>query len=288
MSALTAARNTKEALGTVHRYPLAAGVIAFAGGLAVIDAAGNCKPGVTALGLRAVGRFEQDVDNSLGIAGALSVDVKSGDFRFANSSGGDEITAADIGNNAYIVDDQTVAKTTGGATRSIAGRIVDVDSLGVWVELGMSVTQAPGGAVLAANNGSDFGSLPTLRSNVGVAEKLGDPTITVGAEAVNVINVGVQLKDSAGVNLAVRGAIRAYLSDDANGDSIAVTAPSGGVAIGAYGVLIPQVAGKAFDLVSEADGTINIDITEAGADTWYLILILPDGRLVASGAITFA
>ena len=288
MSALTGSRNTKEAIGSIHHYPMAAAVIAYAGGLAVLDAAGNCKPGVTATGLVAVGRFEQDVDNSAGLAAAKNVPVKSGVFRYANSSSTDEITKAEIGDNAFIVDDQTVAKTSGSATRSIAGQIVDVDDLGVWVKLGMAVTDAPGGALAAASNLSDLGSVATARANLGVYEKLGTPSFVIGAEGSNAINVGIQLKDSVGVDLAVRGSIRAYLSDDAAGDSIAGTAPSGGVVIGTDGVLIPIVAGKAFELVSEADGDIDITITEAGADTWYLILIMPDGRLVASGAITFA
>lgn len=111
---------------------------------------------------------------------------------------------------------------------------------------------------------------------------------TIGAETGgNTINVGIQLKDK-GVDLSRRASVLAYLSDDANGDSIAGTAPSGGVAIGTDGLAIPLVANKAFQLVSEADGDIDLDIVEASGDTWYLIVVLPDGRLVASNAITFA
>lgn len=121
-------------------------------------------------------------------------------------------------------------------------------------------------------------------------EKMGIPSFVIGAEggSPNAINVAIQLKDSSGADLAVRGSVFAYLSDDANGDSIAASAPSGGVAIGTDGLAIPVVADKAFQLVSEADGDIDLDITEGGIDTWHLILIMPDGRLVASDAITFA
>lgn len=113
-------------------------------------------------------------------------------------------------------------------------------------------------------------------------------SITVGTEATNVINVAVQLKNASGGNLAARGSVIAYLSDDANGDSIAATAPSGGVAVGTDGLAIPLVADKAFCLVSESDGDIDLDITEVGADTWYLIIVTPAGELIASDAITFA
>lgn len=113
--------------------------------------------------------------------------------------------------------------------------------------------------------------------------------ITVGTEAANAINVAIQLKDRhGGGELGERAGVFAYLSDDAYGNSVAATAPDGGAAIGTDGLAIPLVANKAFWLVSEADGDIDITITESGADTFYLILVMPDGKLVPSGAITFA
>lgn len=112
-------------------------------------------------------------------------------------------------------------------------------------------------------------------------------TITVGADAGTTAAVTIQLVDANGNDLAQRGSVFAYVSDDANGDSVAGTAPDG-VAIGTDGVAIPLVAGKAFQLISEADGDIDLTFTEDGADTWYLILVMPTtGKLVASGAITF-
>lgn len=113
-------------------------------------------------------------------------------------------------------------------------------------------------------------------------------TFTIGDEAANSINVGIQLTDAAGSDLDERCTVLAYLSDDANGDSVAATAPDGNVAVGTDGVLIPVVADKAFYLTSEADGDIDLDVGETGTDTWYLIVVLPDGTLVASDAITFA
>ena len=288
MTALSADRNTPRAEGDVQSYPVLTGVKCWAGGIAVLDSSGWCKPAVTATGLVVAGPLDEQVDNTLGSSGDVSVKVRPGTFRFANSAAADEITKAEIGDNCYLVDDQTVAKTSGSSTRSVAGKIVQVDTLGVWVELGVAITNAPGGALLAANNLSDVSALATARSNLGVAEKMGAPAIVVGAEAGNAINVAIQLTNSAGADLAVRGAVRAYLSDDAAGDSIAATAPSGGAAIGTDGLAIPLVAGKAFALISEADGDIDLTITEAGADTWYLILVMPDGKLVVSDAITFA
>lgn len=112
-------------------------------------------------------------------------------------------------------------------------------------------------------------------------------TAVAGAEATNVVNVAIQLKDGNGADITERRALLAYLSDDANGDSVAGTAPTT-VAIGTDGVAIPLVAGKCWLLISEADGDIDINVTDAGADTWYLILVLPNGDLVASNAIVVA
>lgn len=167
MGALTADRNTAERTGDLLSAGCAAAVICRAGGIAVLDASGNIKPGVVATGLICVGRFEETVDNSAGLADALTATAKRGTFRYANSAAGDAITAAEIGDVCYIVDDQTVAKTSNGATRSVAGIIADVDSAGVWVRMGFESYASPATSLLAANNLSDLGTKATARTNLG-------------------------------------------------------------------------------------------------------------------------
>ena len=132
-----------------------------------------------------------------------------------------------------------------------------------------------------------FSGTVRLTGTVAMAGRLGGATITVGTEAATVINVGIQLNDEAGTAMAERASLMAYVSDDANGDSVAATAPDT-VAIGTDGLAIPLVANKCFLLTSEADGDIDVNFTNAAADTFYLILVMPDGSLVASGAITHA
>jgi len=61
----------------------------------------------------------------------LKITVKRGVFQFAN---GASFTVNDIGDLCYVADNQTVT-TAGSATADIpVGRIVDVDSAGVWVD----------------------------------------------------------------------------------------------------------------------------------------------------------
>jgi hypothetical protein len=137
MAALTADRNTYRKDAELIVLPAAAAKTFFVGALAALDAAGRATPGATATTLKGLGRVEDFVNNSAGAAGAADVTIRRGTFRFANSAAGDAITAAEIGSDCYIVDDQTVAKTSGTNTRSIAGRVMDVDALGVWVRLGL-------------------------------------------------------------------------------------------------------------------------------------------------------
>ncbi len=111
--------------------------------------------------------------------------------------------------------------------------------------------------------------------------------ITVAAENTNVVAVQIQLLDSGGVDLAVRGSVFAYLSDDANGDSIVATAPDTVAAV-TDGVVVPLIAGKYFALMSEADGDIDINVTEDGTKTCYLVVVLPSGQHVVSAAIPTA
>lgn len=117
---------------------------------------------------------------------------------------------------------------------------------------------------------------------------VGNVTFMVGAEASNVINVGLQFKGQSLGDGTERCNLFAYLSDDANGDSIVAVAPSGGVAVGTDGLAIPLVAGKAWNITSEADGDVDLNITHVGAKTCYLIVVLPNGGTVKSGAITFS
>lgn len=112
-------------------------------------------------------------------------------------------------------------------------------------------------------------------------------TFTVGAEAADAINVAVQLKDGNGKDCTVRHTLMWYLSGNANGDTLA-TAPDSGIAIGTDGLLIESVANLAGFVTSEADGDIDVALTESGAGTWYLVLVMPNGSLKVSGAITFA
>ena len=134
--ALTADRSTPRRASEEFEFPVDAGKVIYAGALVVIDTADNlAKPAVTATTGRCVGVAQDRADNSAGSDGDVSVKVRRGCFRLKNSASADLIDLGDVGLDCYIVDDQTVAKTNGSSTRSVAGKVRDVDADGVWVEI---------------------------------------------------------------------------------------------------------------------------------------------------------
>lgn len=132
MAAMTEDRNTPARDGAIVSMPVAAGKKLFAGAMVARDLAGYATPGATATTLMGMGRAESVADNSSGADGDLAVAVRKGVFRFANDAT-DTVTRAAIGQDCYIVDDQTVAVNDGTGTRSKAGKVFDVDPEGVWV-----------------------------------------------------------------------------------------------------------------------------------------------------------
>jgi hypothetical protein len=161
-----------------------------------------------------------------------------------------------------------------------------VKSPGIAVKSGAEIDIESGGALQLAGV-----SVAASAAELNVFDGAANGTVgwTLGAESGgNTRNIGIQLNDANGNPTAMRQTVFAYLSDDANGDSIASSAPSGGWAIGTDGLLIPVVANKAAMLTSEADGDIDINIVEAGAATWYVVIVVPSGKLSVSGAIAFA
>jgi hypothetical protein len=118
-------------------------------------------------------------------------------------------------------------------------------------------------------------------------EHIAGITFSLSAEASNARTLSCQLTDFNGKDIAFRGVVRAYFSD-ANGDTFAA-APAGGVAAGTDGVIREAIDNRYLDITSEADGDIDLVVTDAsGVATHYLAFILPNGKLVISPAIVFA
>jgi hypothetical protein len=201
MAALTKGRETSrmgdQVLPNLVGVPLKAGAKIFIGGLVCVDSSGFAVAGSTAtdqVPLGVAARVQPDavkggipgvaVDNTSGSNGDLTVNVLCGVFKFEN---GDTIAQANVGQACYIVDDQTVAKSSATNSRSVAGTIVQVDSAtdatsnsgaGVWVAVGK---ESPAAATfvdgLHSPAGANLGDADaTIQIAAGTWRKL--PTLT--------------------------------------------------------------------------------------------------------------
>ncbi len=123
-------------------FPVAATTTLYAGTIGCIDTAGNAVPATLTTGLKVVGCVQKLADNSAGLAGAISVEMKAGVFHFLNYAS-DLIADTERGETCYVHDNQTVRKTSASGTTSVAGTVIDVDSTGVWVGMGFEFMLAP-------------------------------------------------------------------------------------------------------------------------------------------------
>ena len=135
-----------------------------------------------------------------------------------------------------------------------------------------------------------------LRRGQGGSKGTGDASgaqsvvFTIGTEAADVINVSAVVKDyDVRASVSEARVLTVFLSDDSGGIDIAATAPDGGIAAGTNGVILDApVANKLLTVQTAIDGTFDIDITDSGTPTFYVVAVLPNGKQVVSEAVTFA
>jgi hypothetical protein len=110
--------------------------------------------------------------------------------------------------------------------------------------------------------------------------------ISVGSEFNNAISVTVQAKDAAGDNLAERVLIRGWLGASEYDGEIA-TPPNTDFTV-STGTLVKELTtNKHLLAMTNESGRVVFSVQETGARTFYLMAEV-DGRLFASGAITFS
>lgn len=114
-----------------------------------------------------------------------------------------------------------------------------------------------------------------------------DATISVGTLSSDTYPVTIQLKDFEGNNLKVPAGIMAYYADSATGLNPTNVTTDLVITSGGAGAVLVFLQYYLFLLVSEADGTIAVDSEDSGTDDQYLVLVMPDGKLVVSDVLTY-
>jgi hypothetical protein len=155
---LTAPYDARRKPGDLTRYPVAAATFCYKGGLAVLSG-GYAQAGADAAGTQFVGVFAESADNLAGAvqpgflepslgsvppalpsgitqgnAGAIGVRVyKEGAYVFSKAGA----TQADVGKEAFVVDDNTVstAATTHNVACGYVCELIDASHVRVRIDL---------------------------------------------------------------------------------------------------------------------------------------------------------
>ncbi|MBD1220591.1 hypothetical protein IC789_15280 [Acinetobacter seifertii] len=125
--------------GELMPVPLKAGAVVLVGTFALVDDTGFAVASTAAIAAtqKVVGAWDGSADNTTGEDGdVLATARRKKQFLFRNSKT-DPVTQAQFGEDVFVEDNQTVAKTT-GAGLPVAGKCMGFDTQFtdcVWVEI---------------------------------------------------------------------------------------------------------------------------------------------------------
>jgi hypothetical protein len=160
MAALAEDRSTEERPGQYRTYGVKAATKIYAGSMVCVDADGYAVPAADTAGLIFVGRAEEQIDNTDGSSGDLSITVKRGTFNW-DATG---LTAANVGDAVFVLDDQTVGIASGSTNKVFAGVISEVvSSTSAWVEQDFTLQQVSAAIAIA-----DAAALTVVDTNLAV------------------------------------------------------------------------------------------------------------------------
>lgn len=141
MSVLAADKKIEYTEGVEVSIPVINADIIYAGANVCVNAAGYALPGSDTAGLIYMGVARENVDNSLGDAGDLSVTLRRRglvkmEFQAA-------ISIANMGDNVFLVDDQLVDLTANVTNKIFCGVIAKyIDTTHAWVDIEPAIRQA--------------------------------------------------------------------------------------------------------------------------------------------------
>lgn len=280
MTAAVEDRNTPRKEGVSIPFPLVANDIVYGGTLSAVNAAGYLNPGSDTAGLIFVGVADQRGDNTGGAAGAISIPVRRrGLFLFSMATA---ITRANVGDNVFLVDDQSV-DLIGNVTNGIfAGIIAEYHSANLaWIDIEPAIKQADVATHLADGSGAHAASAISLTDSgnltaattveAAIAEILPKCPVTIAdpgnAGAIPVTRSGNCAITSAGAEtrtLAIPGVagIELALSLDVDGGDAVVTVASA----------INQTGNNTITLNDAGDTVVLKAVKKAGALVWRVLV----------------
>jgi hypothetical protein len=247
-------RNTPRKDGVLVSAPVVAADIIFGGSLVAVNAAGYLNPGSDTAGLIFHGVADERADNAAGANGDIKCNVRRrGLFLFAL---GTAITQANVGDNVFLDDDQTVDLAANVDNNIFCGIIAEYVSANLaWIDIEPAIKQADVATHIADALGAHAASAVSLADAGGLTD-------TVNLETL-------------AAELLVRAAIE--IADPGDGGAIPVTR-SGQCALTTAGVddtrtlADPTFAGQKLSVSLDVDAgdaviTAATAINQAGNNT---------------------
>lgn len=286
MTALTRGKTTQK-LGTAPLPNFLEGTVLtnvkiFSGALVAVTLAGYLCPAGNASAYRIVGMYDGDstVDTTGISSGTVTIAVRQCVVKCANSSSTDAITAADIGGMAWAVDDQTVARTSSNGARLAAGRIAQVDSDGVFVEVGVHHTN-PGTVDIMLVAAGDLSALGNTFVGIDSTGK------AAAASAAGQDCAGVVLNaPAAGAIAIVRVAgIAGVIASTTINPGVRVATTSSGTSKAAVAATTDTTAGSG-NTARPVNGSyvMGVALTAGASSTLHQILVQPLGAIPTGAA----
>lgn len=247
MTALTEDRVLQKTDGVELDFPMAASQKIFGGALACVNAAGYAIKGSDTAGLIFQGIANGPVDNTSGQNGDKSVVLRRRGLVLMNM--GTAITQANVGDNVFLVDDQTVDLTANVNHNIFCGIIAKfVTTTLAFIDIEPAIRQAD------------------------VATHIADATAAHAASAISIADAGL-FTDQTTVEAALQEIyphVPAAIADPGDGGAIPVTrsgncALTSGADAETRTLAIPTKAGQRLSLSMKVDGGGDIVITVAAA-----------------------
>ncbi|HCU69238.1 MAG TPA: hypothetical protein DGF30_08440 [Desulfomicrobium sp.] len=252
MTALSADKNIQRTEGVTHPFPVDDGDKIYAGALVCVNADGYLVPGGDTAGLIFVGVSEEQKDNTSGDDGDLTCSVRRrGLFRCAIAAA----TQANVGDNVFLVDDQTVGLAATTTNDIFCGIIAAfIDTTHVWVDIEPAIRQADVATHIADASGAHSASAISILDE-GTHTETGDVEAALQEiyasllTAKGVIQIPMPVITDAGVALA------AFTSADAATMGYCVTAKGLGIRWNNHAT--PGAVGTKVIMPPDADVTAN-------------------------------
>jgi len=166
MTALTKDKAIQKKDGVEIPFDVAGSATIYGGSLVAIASDGYANPGADTSGYLFAGVADGRADNSDGSDGDIEVNCqRRGVFLF---NAGSSMTPANIGDQVYISDDQTVDLAANVSNNVYCGNIAGIySSSKVWVDIGPATKQADVATHIADSSGAHAASAVSIADSGG-------------------------------------------------------------------------------------------------------------------------